>query len=107
MKKSYATDYEMYSQIKWELHRPIQDDGLEADTLRRLYESKIDYLERLRAQCFLAMNQNSPTAFTMQDYHYILIALETTKEQVRDIKGDRSALRNPLCKNFITYNLNR
>jgi hypothetical protein len=85
MKTSYATDYETYSQIKWELHRPIQDEGLEFETLERLYESKLVYLERLRIKCFSAINSKTPSAFTMQDYRYILIAVQTTKEQVRQL----------------------
>lgn len=95
--KSYATDYETYSQIKWELHRPIQDEGLDLETLKRLYESKIAYLERLRIKCFSAINQKIPSAFQMQDYEYILVALQTTKEQLRQLIRTTlgESIRNP------------
>ena len=86
MKESYATDYDTYSQIKWELHRPIQEDGLDFETMLRLYESKRLYLERLRVKCFLAINMVGVTAFTLQDYSYILIALQTTKERVKQLQ---------------------
>ncbi len=82
---SYAKDYATYSQIKWELHRPIHEDGVDYETLRRLYESKIIYLERLRVQCFYAMNQNSPNEFSMHDYNCIFLALQTTKAQAQKL----------------------
>ena len=79
MKKSCATDYETYSRIKWELHRPIRDEGLDLETRIRLYESKLAYLERLRVLCFSAVNSKALTKFNMQDYHYILVALQGAK----------------------------
>ncbi len=96
--KFCATDYETYTQIKWELHRPIQEEGLDVETLKRLYESKLVYLERLRLKCFMAINQAPQTLFTVQDYEYILIALQSTKAQVRQLV--RSALEKSLCNSY-------
>lgn len=84
--KSCATDYETYTRIKWELHRPIQDESLDFETLKRLYESKIVYLERLRVKCFSAINQKTPGLFTIQDYEYILIALQSTKKHIQAVR---------------------
>jgi hypothetical protein len=90
--QNYATDFETYSQIKWELHRPIQDEGIDFETLKRLYESKLAYLEKLRVRCFSAMNLDNASPFQMQDYEYILIAIQTTKDHLRDLIRTASTL---------------
>lgn len=83
--KSYASDYETYLKIKWDLHRPIQDTEIDFDTMKRLYESKLAYLERLRVHCFYSMNHEDDQAFQMKDYECILQALRSTKAHFEDL----------------------
>ena len=97
--KSYATDYETYTQIKWDLHRPIQDNEIDFDTLKRLYESKLAYLERLRISCFTAINQKQGSTFQMKDYEYILLALKSNKERFQELFRTSPTLS--LCHTFL------
>lgn len=39
-----STDYDTYKEIMGELPKPIIADGLDLETLKRLYESKAVYL---------------------------------------------------------------
>ena len=79
-----VTDYATYRQIMDELTRPIQDEGLDATTLKRLYESKLVYLENLRTKCFVELNSGTGH-FDMDDYHIILNALQETKNHLREL----------------------
>lgn len=80
-----STDYETYREIMGELMRPIDSLGLDLDTLKRLYQSKLVYLENLRAKCFIEINSGRPSHFTMQDYQLILSALNETNRHVREL----------------------
>ncbi len=85
MRKDRATDYETYKEIMGELLRPIEASGLDIETLKRLYESKLVYLENLRVTCFLEINQGGAGHFTMEDYRLILQALGETNRHLRDL----------------------
>ena len=74
-KKPLSTDYETYREIMGELLSPIMADGLDGDTLKRLYVSKSVYLENLRMKCFIDLNkENSRSYFTWKDYEIIVKA---------------------------------
>lgn len=79
----FATDYETYREIMDELLKPIIGDGIDDDTLKRLYESKAVYLENLRIKCFMEMNSKGQTYFSFNDYQLILRAVEENKKHVR------------------------
>jgi hypothetical protein len=85
MRKDHATDYETYREIMGELLRPIEASGLDVDTLKRLYESKLVYLENLRVKCFYECNAPEPGHFTMEDYQLILGALKETQRHLHDL----------------------
>ena len=85
MRKDRSTDYETYSEIMGELPRPIDARGLDVDTLKRLYESKLVYLENLRVKCFVELNGGQPGHFSMEDYKLILQALAETNRHLRDL----------------------
>lgn len=85
MRKVSSTDYETYSEIMGELLNPISGEGLDADTLKRLYESKLVYLENLRAKCFLEVNGGRESHFTLDDYALILEAIQQTKGHLHDL----------------------
>lgn len=80
-----ATDYETYREIMGELMRPIASTGLDLDTLKRLYQSKLVYLENLRSKCFVEINCGRVTHFTMHDYELIVSALSETNRHVREL----------------------
>jgi len=96
-RRSTNTDYETYREIMGELLRPIAGSDLDAETLKRLYESKLVYLENLRIQCFRAINANPPAKpaveaaraatghFTRKDYALILEAVATTRAHLRQV----------------------
>lgn len=81
------TDYATYREIMDELLRPISGDGLDTDTLKRLYESKLVYLENLRIKCFKAINAPSSDKFTKHftsdDYCLIVKAISDTRGHLR------------------------
>lgn len=85
MKKDLSTDYETYKEIMGDLLRPIEGKGLDIDTLRRLYESKLVYLENLRIKCFLEINGDSSGYFTIEDYQLILKAVGETNTHLRTV----------------------
>ena len=85
MVKRSATDYDTYKQIMDELLQPIAQEGLDLDTLRRLYQSKLVYLENLRVKCFREMNGETTSHFSMDDYQLILKAITETHRHVRDL----------------------
>lgn len=82
------TDYATYRQIMDELLRPIVAADLDGDTLRRLYESKLVYLENLRVKAFRAINAPRPTAeahFTRDDYALILEAIAVSRAHLKQV----------------------
>lgn len=85
MRKDLSTDYETYQEIMGDLLRPIEGRGLDIDTLRRLYESKLVYLENLRVKCFLEINGDSGGYFTVEDYQLILKAVRETNSHLRTV----------------------
>lgn len=85
MSKDRATDYETYREIMGELLRPIEASGLDVETLKRLYESKLVYLENLRVRCFVELNGPNPGHFKMDDYRLILEAVNQTNKHLRDL----------------------
>lgn len=85
MRKASSTDFETYKEIMGELMQPISAQGLEPDTLKRLYESKLVYLENLRVKCFYEVNGKGKTFFTIDDYNLILLALQETRRHLRDL----------------------
>ena len=85
MRKDQSTDFATYREIMGELMRPIEGNGLDVDTLKRLYESKLVYLENLRVRCFCELNSQRPSHFTMNDYQLILQALGETNRHLRDL----------------------
>ncbi|MEZ4743381.1 MAG: hypothetical protein R3B45_13205 [Bdellovibrionota bacterium] len=85
MHKKETVDYETYREIMDELLRPINGEGLDTDTLKRLYESKLVYLENLRVKCFTEINQDYRGFFTMHDYQLILTAIKRTNLHLHDL----------------------
>lgn len=85
MKGSQATDYATYKEIMGDLLSPIMAEGLDLDTLKRLYESKAVYLENLRLKCFWEINKNPETHFDTKDYSLILKAIYETRKQLRHL----------------------
>jgi len=79
------TDYETYREIMSDLLKPIASDGLDEGTIKRLYESKIVYLENLRVKCFRDMNGGKATHFTQSDYQIIIEAGKQAKEHLRGV----------------------
>ena len=54
---SVKLDYDTYIEISEDLLNPIIGEGLDLDTLKRLYMSKLVYLNNLRKQCFMDINK--------------------------------------------------
>ena len=82
---SITVEYETYREIVKELQQPIIEDGLDAETIKRLYESKLVYLENLRVKCFWDMNRSQRALFSPDDYALIYKALQETKSHLRDL----------------------
>ncbi|MBM4253866.1 MAG: hypothetical protein FJ146_18005 [Deltaproteobacteria bacterium] len=85
MRNDQSTDFATYREIMGELLRPIEGHGLDVDTLKRLYESKLVYLENLRVRCFLELNSAAGGHFTMNDYKLILQASAETNRHLRNL----------------------
>ena len=85
MQKMGATDYETYREVMGELLQPIRAEALDVDTLKRLYESKLGYLENLRVKCFFEINGSERTLFDMDDYQLILRAVRETERHLREL----------------------
>ena len=79
------TDYATYKEIMGELLSPIVGQGLDVDTLKRLYESKAVYLENLRLKCFWEINTGRKSHFTKDDYILILKAIQETRQELRKL----------------------
>lgn len=77
--------YDAYIEIKSELVKPISDNGLDGQTVKRLYESKAVYLENLRIKCFREMNQfrHQDDGFNEDDYQFILNAAKINRNHLR------------------------
>jgi hypothetical protein len=78
-------DYETYREIMSELLNPISHNGLDEDTLYRLYKSKLVYLENLRAKCFIAMNKGAVSPFSMEDFQLIMQAINENRRHLRNL----------------------
>lgn len=85
MAKSTATDYETYREIMEDLLKPISGEGLDLETLKRLYESKMVYLENLRVKCFKELNGGRDCYFSHEDYKLIVRAGIETRKQLRQV----------------------
>lgn len=85
MSKDRSTDYQTYREIMGELLRPIEVAELDVDTVKRLYESKLIYLENLRIKCFRELNSGLVTPFTFEDYRLIIEALGETNRHLRQL----------------------
>ena len=85
MTKKPQTDYETYREIMSDLLKPIAADDLDVDTLKRLYESKLVYLENLRVKCFRDMNSGKVTHYTQDDYRIIVEASVQTRKHLRGV----------------------
>lgn len=90
MKGNTSTDYATYREILNDLVKPIDSEGLDQDTLKRLYESKLVYLENLRIKCFREINvqkmqnmQQGLEAFTPEDFQLILRVIADTRSHLR------------------------
>jgi hypothetical protein len=83
MKTDNEVEYETYKEIMSELMNPILVDGLDHDTLHRLYKSKLVYLENLRVKCFRAINGRVKSLFTQNDYRLIVEAIAANQEFVK------------------------
>ena len=68
-----------------DLLKPIAATGVDTDTLKRLYESKMVYLENLRIKCFRDMNSEKETHFTQGDYRIIVEASVQTRQHLRGV----------------------
>lgn len=80
-----STDYETYLEIMEDLMKPIVGEGIDPETLKRLYESKMVYLENLRVKCFKEVNGGKASHFKTQDYHLIVRAGVETRRQLREV----------------------
>lgn len=85
MQKTPSTDYQTYREIMSELATPIHAEGLDADTLKRLYDSKLVYLENLRTKCFREMNLAKDSPFTSDDLQLIIGSIAQTKEHIAEL----------------------
>jgi hypothetical protein len=78
-------DYVTYREIMGDLLQPISSEGLDFDTLKRLYESKVVYLENLRIKCFKEINSGRGSHFTSEDHTLIIKASAEANKQLRQI----------------------
>ncbi len=84
MKAEHKIDYETYKEVMGELALPIEVKGLDSDTVKRLYESKLVYLENLRVNCFRDINSKGQSRFTIADYELVLLAIHVTRTHLRE-----------------------
>mgnify|MGYP006276363717 CR=1 FL=1 len=78
-------DHATYREIMGDLLQPISSEGLDFETLKRLYESKVVYLENLRVKCFKEMNSDRGSLFTAEDHALILKAAAEANRQLRQV----------------------
>ncbi len=96
MHKMPSTDYQTYREIMSELATPIHAEGLDVDTLKRLYDSKLVYLENLRTKCFREMNLTKDSPFTTDDLQLIIRSIAQTKDHIGELV--RHAVHTSLAK---------
>jgi len=82
---SYIKDDEAHREVMEELFKPICSEGLDHTILRRLYESKLIYLENLRIKSFQEINLEKNSRFSLKDYELILLAIKKTKHRIKDL----------------------
>jgi hypothetical protein len=82
MKLSVKLDYDTYKEVSQDLLSPIIAEGLDLDTLKRLYMSKLVYLNNLRKQCFRDINKSS-SVFSAEDLTLITQAISQTNDHLR------------------------
>lgn len=83
MSKVSHIDYETYKEIMEDLLSPIEPKDLDSITIKKLYESKLIYLENLRQKCFIEINTTTNSLFTESDYQLILEAIKQTKKYLK------------------------
>ena len=81
---SIKIDYDTYKEVSEDLLSPIVADGLDVDTLKRLYMSKLVYLNNIRKQCFRDINLKEST-FEAGDLEHITQAIQNTNEHLRNL----------------------
>ena len=91
---SVKLDYDTYIEISEDLLNPIVGEGLDLDTLKRLYMSKLVYLNNLRKQCFMDINKLNST-FSSSDLAHITGAIQFTNTHIRELvlKSVKDALQ--------------
>jgi hypothetical protein len=82
---SPSTDFETYRQVIGDLLAPIGQNGLDWETLKKLYESKLVYLQNLRVRCFYEINRSPAPQFSTADYELILQALRETRLHLKHL----------------------
>ncbi len=84
--RNFQKEYTAFCQIRPDLLLPITGEGIDGDTLVRLYESKLVYLENLREKAFMDINSRlAERYFQNGDYLGILEAIEITKLQLKEV----------------------
>ncbi|MBP6218875.1 MAG: hypothetical protein KA436_09840 [Oligoflexales bacterium] len=78
-------DYETYLEIREDLQEPLRTAGLELETVKELYLSKLVYLETIRVACFTQMNRHKDSFFCQDDYQYILNAHNKTRRHLKEV----------------------
>ena len=81
---SLLVDYDTYKEVSEDLLRPIVAEGLDIDTLKRLYVSKLVYLENLRKQCFKDLNKVN-SIFNPEDLKLITDAIKENNHHIRNL----------------------
>jgi len=81
----HQLDYATYREIMGDLLLPISGEGLDFDTLKRLCESKVVYLENLRVKCFKESNRPGGSHFTPEDHALIIKATVQANLQLRQV----------------------
>ncbi len=83
---SFKKEFDSYHEIRSDLQLPIAAEGLDSDTLIRLYESKLVYMENLRAKAFYDINRPAQLAlFSLKDYSHIIESIKITKTHLKTV----------------------
>ena len=77
-------DYSTYKEVSGDLLSPIASEGLDVDTLKRLYLSKLVYLNNIREKCFRDVNTDK-TPFKVEDLEHICKAIKSTNQHLREL----------------------
>jgi len=78
-------DYETFKEIEGDLLRPLVGEGLDLETLSKLYQSKLVYLCNLRSKCFMDLNRSESPVFTADDLELIVKAIHLTQNHLRNL----------------------